>query len=74
MRLLGRTASNVYPELHSRFKAVTTKWLLVYLAHISNVYPFTEQHDKVIATCLWAAAEFVHVTDHAGVFLEPFRT
>ena len=68
-RLLGATKSADYPELHSRFKAVTCKWMLVYLAQLCNARPLAVLRDKIIATCLWSSAQFIHVTDHGGFIL-----
>ena len=70
MRLIGRTTAANFPELHSRYKAVTTKWLLVFISEFCNGRcMLREEHDKVLAACLWAASEFVYVTDHTHFIL-----
>jgi hypothetical protein len=60
---------NAYPELSTTFKASACKTLLFWIASHLNQLPQHDEHAKIRASCIWALAQFVHVTDRAGVLL-----
>ena len=58
-----------YPELGSSVKAVAVKSFAVYLSVLANIEPSANEHERIRSTCAWAIAEFIHVTDNAGLIL-----
>ena len=67
---LGRGKSSLeYPELSSAVKAVAVKDFAVYLAKVVAELPQIDDYTRIRAACSWAMAEFIHVTDNAGLIL-----
>ena len=69
LRLLGRSKKSEYPELHSSFKGTTVKILMVFLAQRAGELERGDPYTRTRSTCLWALAEFIWITDSAGVVL-----
>ena len=63
------SGGNHYPELSSSVKAVSVKCFAVYLSTLVSDLPATCEHTRLRGTCAWATAEFIHVTDNAGLVL-----
>jgi len=72
LRTLGLGDSNAtYPELSSQWKAAPTTVLLFFIAHKCEQVCKNSAYEKLIATHMWAAAEFKFVTKHSGLELLP---
>eukprot|EP00969_Alexandrium_andersonii_P186764 8251705-Alexandrium_andersonii.AAC.1 len=62
-----------WAELSTTYKAVTVKWILLFLAIKSGQLDgeCTSYHSHVRSTCLWALARYIRVCDRGGLLLEP---
>ena len=64
--------SGEYRELQGAFKANAVKIVCTYLAHKANLLESGTDEASQARTCVaWAAAEYLHVCDAAGMVLTP---
>jgi hypothetical protein len=72
LRVLGRGESqSCYPELASSWKAAPTIMLTHFLANKTKEVMTVNRYQQLVATHMWALAEFQHVCSHGGIELWP---
>ena len=69
---LGAEKAKHYPTLQSMvFKGITVKSLVVFVARKLGQMAADTPYLKMRRCCMWAAADLIHVVDHAGIVLKP---